>query len=81
MNQTKIESIVEVVFNYLSGFIFAYLVYAFIVIPTPWLKESAFWVTLLFTVASMIRSYLWRRFFNAGLHKVVHRLVTSWASI
>lgn len=81
MNQTKIESMVEMFFNYLSGFILAYLVYAVIVIPTPWLKDSAFWVTMLFTVLSVIRSYLWRRFFNAGLHKVVQRLVTSWASI
>jgi len=77
MNQSKLESLIEVFFNYLSGFLLAYFVYALIVIPTPWLKDSALWVTTLFTLVSVIRTYLWRRFFNAGLHKVVHRVVTN----
>lgn len=77
MNQTKLESWIEVFFNYLTGFLIAYTVYAMLVIPTAWLKESPFWVTTLFTLVSVIRSYLWRRFFNAGLHSVVHRLVKT----
>lgn len=77
MNQTKLESAIEVFFNYLSGFIIAYMVYAFIILPSTWLKDSPFWVTMIFTVVSIIRSFLWRRFFNAGLHKVVHKLVKN----
>ena len=78
MNQTKLESAIEVFFNYLSGFIIAYAVYAFIVMPNPWLRTSPFLVTMIFTLVSVIRSYLWRRFFNAGLHKVVHKIVTKY---
>ena len=78
MNQTKLESIIEVFCNYASGFIVAYLTYAFIVMPNPWLKDSPFLVTMLFAVVSVIRSFLWRRFFNAGLHKAVHKIVTKY---
>ena len=77
MNQTKVESLIEVFFNYLSGFIIAYLTYEWIVIPTPWLAASAFWVTSLFTLVSVVRTYLWRRFFNAGLHRAVHRFISE----
>lgn len=77
MNQTKLESAIEVFFNYASGFFIAYLTYAFIVMPNPWLKNSPFLVTMLFTAVSVLRTFLWRRFFNAGLHKVVHKLITE----
>lgn len=72
MNQSRMESIIEITLNYVSGFIIAYLVYEYVVIPYPALLHSAFWATMLFTVVSVIRSYIWRRFFNAGLHQLVH---------
>ena len=75
MKQSKLESGIEVFFNYASGFIIAWMTYAYIVMPVVWLKNSPFWVTVLFTVVSVIRSYLWRRFFNAELHKVIHKSV------
>lgn len=75
MNQSKLESMIEVSCNYISGFIIAYLTYDLIVIPNPWLKESPFWVTTLFTFVSIIRTYLWRRFFNTELHITVHKLI------
>jgi len=77
MNQTKLETAIEVFCNYASGFIVAYLTYAFIVMPNLHLMASPFWVTTLFTIISIMRTYLWRRFFNAELHKVVHRLVSE----
>ena len=77
MQQTRIESAVEITANYASGFLVAYLTYQFIVIPIPWLLGDAFWVTVLFTAVSIVRSYLWRRFFNAGLHRAVHVLLTT----
>jgi len=80
MNQTKLESVIEVFFNYLSGFILAYFIYDVIVIPTPWIKNSAFLVIALFTLVSIVRTYFWRRFFNAGLHRMVHKFVTRWFS-
>ena len=81
MNQTKLESGIEVLFNYASGFIVAYFVYALVVMPTPWLKVSPFLVTALFTLVSVIRTYLWRRFFNAGLHKVIHKIAVNLFSV
>ena len=77
MKQSKLESKIEVFFNYLTGFLIAWAVYEFIVIPNPWLKESALMVTTLFTLVSVVRSYFWRRFFNAGLHKVVHSMLSK----
>lgn len=71
MNQSKLESVVEVFFNYLSGFLLAYLVYDWVIIPSQDLKNSAFAVTTIFTVVSVVRTYFWRRFFNANLHKLV----------
>ena len=78
MNQTKLESAVEVFFNYGSGFVIALATYAYIVLPSTWLKTSPFWVTVLFTFISVFRSFLWRRFFNAGLHKATHKIVTKY---
>ena len=78
MHQSRIESAIEVGANYASGFAVAWAVYAHIVIPNPQLQTSPFWVTVLFTVVSVTRTYLWRRFFNAQLHKAVVRLVPNW---
>ena len=73
--QTKLESWIEITLNTGSGFVLSYLIYRSVVFPYM-LKmsaaEQAWWVTWLFTVVSLIRSYVWRRFFNAGTHKLVH---------
>lgn len=74
MKQSRIESFIEVGFNYLSGFVLAWAVYAFVVMPSPWLSASPLAVTTLFTAVSVVRSYFWRRVFNARLHLAAHRL-------
>ena len=73
------ESNIETAVNIASGFIVSYLVWMYI-IPVFWPEYSsshttAFWVVTLFTVTSYLRSLTWRRFFNAELHKVIHKLV------
>jgi len=77
MIQSKLESLVEAILNTLSGFIISLLTWMFIVSPI-WGIENSFTDSLsivgLFTVISILRSYIWRRFFNNGLHKVVHNL-------
>jgi len=78
MRQTKLESSIEIFFNYLSGFLLAWAAYAFIVIPVPGFSESPFWVTSFFTAISIVRSFFWRRFFNAGLHTAVHKILSNW---
>lgn len=75
--QSKLESLVEASLNTASGFIVALIVWRWIVapvfgLPVGWDTNLA--ITGIFTVVSVARSYLWRRFFNAS----VHRLVMGW---
>lgn len=78
MKQTKMVSLVEVLVNIGTGFMVAMLVWHF-VIPEFFPRMAGpvaenFTVTLIFTVTSIFRSYLWRRFFNNGFN---HALV-NW---
>lgn len=77
MKQTQLESWIEVFLNYLSGFVLAFLLYQFVVLPNPEIRDNSLLAVGLFTAVSVIRSYLWRRFFNAGLHKLVHTFVAG----
>ena len=63
--QTRKQSLCEAMLNIGSGFIVAYIIWIAIV-PLIWphLKSNyneAFGLTSLFTIASIIRSYIWRR--------------------
>lgn len=81
MNQTRFESLIETSLNTASGFVVAFLVWQFIAAPlmgyTVTLHDN-FVITSIFTVASVLRGYVWRRFFNAGLHRAVHRWARAW---
>ena len=66
--QSKYQSIVEQTLNMGSGFIISVLVWEFIIknlihggVLTV---DSSILITIIFTVVSFIRGYLWRRFFN-----------------
>lgn len=77
MKQSKLESGIESGANTASGFIISWAMWVWVVQP---LYDSgtivhAFWITCIFTVTSLLRSYVWRRFFNQGLHRSVHALV------
>lgn len=78
MNQTRFESVIESCVNTASGFILAFILWQWVVAPlfgyTVTLRDN-FWMTSIFTVASVARGYVWRRFFNAGLHRVVRQFV------
>ena len=77
--QTKLISIVEVCTNVATGFIFAMLVWKF-VIPLMYprmvgpLTEN-FLITLTFTTVSITRGYFWRRFFANGYHRLVATVI------
>lgn len=84
MKQSKLESVIESTANIASGFIISFSVWTFLVGPLvaadvfhPTSAHDAFLITCIFTVTSWLRSYVWRRFFNAGLHKAVHKLVAK----
>ena len=64
--QTRLESIIEIALNTTTGFIISWGV-------TLWVLplfghavtySQGFQITLIFTVISVLRSYLWRRTFN-----------------
>ena len=71
MNQTRIESLLESIVNIFIGY-FVALISQIIVFPLVGIHVPittnlviGFW----FTVISLVRSYVIRRWFNAGLHK------------
>jgi len=66
--QSKYQSIMEQALNVGSGFIISVLVWEFIIKNLIYggvlSVDSSIMITIIFTVVSFIRGYLWRRFFN-----------------
>ena len=74
--QTRTESMVEACINTASGFVVSLLAWQFVVAPlfgyaVTW--ETNLYLTGIFTAISVIRSYLWRRFFDARHYKAIAR--------
>lgn len=72
MNQTRLESLVEVIINVVIGWIIG-LITQLIVFPMYNIHvvfTDQLWISSVFTVVSIIRSYIIRRWFNAGIHKI-----------
>lgn len=71
--QTKWESFTEQVYNVGSGFVLSYLVWVWIVNPLitqgHLTIDDSLQITGIFTIFSVIRSFLWRRLFNHLSHK------------
>lgn len=81
MQQSKLESFIESFFNIGSGFIIAMLSWSYVITPLFGIKTDShenFLIVMIFTVISIVRSFLWRRFFNAGLHKRIHEFVKRY---
>lgn len=79
MNQTKLESVLERTVDLMTGVGIAWCTMQYIVVPLWNLDLSPtdnLSVTLLFTAISFVRGYIWRRFFNAGIHKQIHKFIT-----
>ncbi len=71
--QTRKGSALEVILNIGSGFIVAMLTWQLVAAPLFGYEVTLydnFWLTMIFTVVSVIRSYFWRRLFN---HYIVKR--------
>ncbi len=82
MIQSKLESLFETTVNIASGFIISWLVWMYLV-PVFWPMHTSsaavgLGLTSLFTVTSFARSYIWRRFFNAGLHSAIKSAVNLY---
>jgi hypothetical protein len=72
MSQTKLGSLAESIINVLIGFMVSVLITAIVL---PAYGHAVSWadnlqITAIFTVASIARSYVLRRLFNARVHKV-----------
>lgn len=71
MRQTRLGSFTEACLNTASGFIVSLIVWHWVAkwfgIPMP-LSENLK-ITAIFTVVSIVRSYLWRRLFNGLTHR------------
>lgn len=71
MQQTKLESLIEVVINTVIGFTVTFVGWPI----AAWITGSHYTVgqqagmVAFFTVLSVLRGYVVRRFFNAGLHR------------
>ncbi len=80
MNQTKLESLLESAVNILIGYGVA-LASQLVILPAHGINLPlttnliiGFW----FTLVSLIRSYVIRRWFNAGLHKAIASAVRKY---
>lgn len=78
--QSRMESLIESVVNVMSGFIISLTVWTFFIMPV-WNLHTTFGdnlaITCVFTVISVGRGFLWRRFFNNGFHRRVHQWLSK----
>lgn len=76
MNQTRIGSLIEACINTAIGFAVS-IVLSLIVYPMfghSFTLAQNVGITVIFTVASIVRSYVVRRWFNARIHVAAQRL-------
>lgn len=72
MSQPRLQSLTESILNVASGFVIASLVWEFVVKPV-WNIQTTIaenlQITLMFTLISVARGYVWRRLGNWWLHR------------
>jgi len=71
MTQTRLSSLLEAVFNVAVGFVVSVLITAVVL---PAYGHAVTWgdnlqITAIFTVSSIARTYVLRRWFNARIHR------------
>ena len=76
MMQTRLSSLIEAVINVAIGFVVSLLLTA-VLLPAyghhvTWAENLQ--ITGFFTIASILRSYVIRRFFNAQIHRAARSL-------
>lgn len=74
--QSRRSSLIEAVLNTLIGFVIS-LGIGLLVLPHYGVKPDLainVQITLIFTLSSLIRSYLLRRYFNSKIHRLAERL-------
>lgn len=82
MNQTRLGSFIEVLFNITIGFAINWVA-NILILPLYGFQITggqAFSMGLLFTAISVVRSYIIRRWFNARLHRAAEMLARRAAA-
>ena len=80
MKQSRLESFIEVCLNTAIGFGVSFSLWPFVshLYGLPYSHSQAFGITAIFTITSILRSYVVRRWFNNGLH---HAAITLAAKL
>lgn len=79
MNQTRLESLIESCMNIAIGYGVA-LLSQIVIFPLFDIHVSLttnLWIGLWFTLISLVRSYIIRRWFNAKLHRAAQAIARS----
>ena len=82
MTQTRLQSLIEALVNVALGTVISVLL-SLVVYPAfghAFTLAQNIGITVIFTVASILRSYVVRRWFNAVLHRAVVRVTTGGAA-
>jgi uncharacterized membrane protein YwzB len=76
MNQSRLESLIETLINTAIGFAVSYAAWPLVAVmfDMHYSAGQHLGITLVFTVISVARGYVVRRWFNAGLHRAAVRL-------
>lgn len=76
MQQTKLESLIETCLNVAIGFCVSYSMWPLVawLYDIPYSAAQNLGITMIFTVLSITRGYIVRRWFNAGLHEAARTL-------
>lgn len=82
MQQTKLESLVEVCLNVAIGFFVSFSLWPVVawLHDLPFSVGQSFTITAIFTITSVARSYIVRRWFNAGLHNTARHITRQLIS-
>ena len=80
MNQSRLESLAEIGVNVVIGWVIGLTaqVFFFPVIGIEATFSHNFISSIVFTVISIVRGYVIRRWFNAGIHKFIVSIVRKW---
>ena len=79
MKQTRLESLIEVCLNVAIGFVVSYSAWPFVahLYGIPYSAVQNFGITCIFTVLSITRSYIVRRWFNNGIHQAAKTMAQN----
>lgn len=76
MNQTKLQSLIEAIFNTAIGFVIGILsqMLIFPLLGMAVSFQTNLWIGFWFTIISVIRTYVVRRWFNERLRKAAQAI-------